>query len=95
MYTCFGSAEKDACNCLRSWICFSSLSAKRHGFPLLSSAQYVSPLLCTGQADIANSTAFSMTVPTKFCTKCVAACVGIESYILHLMLANLEVLNMV
>lgn len=61
---------------------------------LLSSAQYVSALLCTGQADIANSTAFSMTVSTKFCTKYVAACVGIESYILHLMLANLEVLNM-
>ena len=44
-------------------------------FPLSSSAQYVLPVLCTGQADIANSIAFSMAVPIKFCRKCVAACV--------------------
>jgi len=45
---------------------FSSFGAKRHVFfSLFSSAQCVLPLLCADQADIANSIAFSMAVPTK------------------------------
>lgn len=54
---------------------FSSFRAKPHVSSLFSSVQYVLPLLCTGELDIATSIAFSMAVPTNFCRKCVTACV--------------------
>jgi len=44
---------------------FSSFRARRHISSLFSSLQYVLPLLCTGELDVAKSIAFSMAVSTK------------------------------